>query len=305
MTEQLSPMAFRISAADLGSNTLKFTHAELGAGGDIIKLREAADTLRLGAGIEQTGRVEPARIDACLDVLVSEQAVGETLGSKTFIGVATEALRVATNGQELLDRIAAETSWKIRLVSGDEEARLTFVGLSNQVPPQGTAMIVDIGGGSTEVIRIADGEVASRKSIPLGSGRLADRYFHQDPPGLKPIMNATDAARPQIEEDEQPSQRIGTLLFSGGNGVFVKELIDQLFPGEPFSLQTVERLLQHLATAPAADTAERLGIAHERARVLPAGAAIAFGFLLREDAEHVLGVESGIRLGLIREYAGR
>ena len=302
MTGAARPGASHVSAADLGTNTVKITHASVDAAGSVIELRDAADTIRLGAGIERSGGIEAQRIDACLAFLGSEERVGRAIGSSTFIGVATEALRIASNGQELLERIRTETAWKIRIISGDEEARLTYIGLRDRIPAGGDSMVVDIGGGSTEVILVQRGLLTWQKSIPLGSGRLTDRFFRQDPPGLNSIMDATNAARGQLDQIAELPVILDTALFAGGNGVFISQLIHQLFPDSSLSVDTLERLLQHLATAPAQDTARRLGIAHERARVLPAGASIAFAFLLRTSPDKVLGVPSGIRQGLIREH---
>lgn len=304
MTDAFDSGSIHISAADLGSNTVKITHAVVEGPGSLVELREATNTLRLGAGIESARRVEPERVDACLAFLKSEENVGRALGSTAFVGVATEALREASNGEELLARVHTETGWKIRIITGDDEARLTYIGLRDRVPAEGDSVIVDIGGGSTEIVLIQHGQVVWQKSIALGSGRLADRFFRDDPPGLDPIMGAAAATRQQLEAFGEIPRAVRTALFSGGNGVFVKELVHQLFPGNPLSIHTVERLLQHLAVTPAHDTADRLGIVRERARVLPAGASIAFAFLLHSDAEEVMGVPSGIRLGLIREYAG-
>jgi exopolyphosphatase/guanosine-5'-triphosphate,3'-diphosphate pyrophosphatase len=294
-----------VSAADLGTNTVKISHASVRPGGSIIELRESVNTIRLGKGIEETGRVEPERIEACLAFLKAEEQVGLVLGSDTFIGVATEALRVASNGEELLNRIREETSWKIRLISGDEEARLTYVGLKHHIPDGTNVTIVDVGGGSTEIVQIANDAVAASVSIPLGSGRLADRFFHDDPPGLQSLMDVSASARKQLDNVDILIDDGDTIFFSGGNGVFIQALVQQLFPHESLSPETIERLLLRFASTPAQDAADRLGIARERARVLPAGAAIAFAFLLRTRFTRVSAVPSGIRVGLIREFLNR
>lgn len=302
MTASASFSGTVVSAADLGTNTVKITHAMMRPDGVLVEIREAAETIRLGKSIEDTGQIAPERIDACLAVLKAEESFGRQFGGSIFIGVATEALRVASNGQDLLGRIASETSWDIRLITGDEEARLTYVGLRDRLPAEGDVMIVDIGGGSTEIIQVADDTVVSSLSIPLGSGRLADAYFESDPPGIEALMHASGTALDRLESIPALEEEGEALLFAGGNGVFIQELVKQLFPDDPLSSASVERLLVHLAGTPAEDTAQRLGIALERARVLPAGAAIAMAFLLRTRYRMTEGVPSGIRSGLIREF---
>jgi exopolyphosphatase/pppGpp-phosphohydrolase len=93
------------------------------------------------------------------------------------------------------------------------------------------------------------------------------------------------------------------MVLAGGNGIFLSELLRQLQPSEQLSIATLEGLLNHLSNVPAADTAMRLSIAHERARVLPAGAAIALGLIRTGQPDLVASAPSGIRIGLMREYA--
>lgn len=305
MTALSQPSSTILSVADLGSNTVKITHAQLGPDGSIIEMLDVAETIRLGAGIETTGRIDPLRIDSCVEILSREEQVGRQFGSERFIGVATEALRVASNSEKLLDRIRSETSWQVATISGDEEARLTYIGLKDRLNAEGHTIIVDIGGGSTEMVLIRNGAVTARSSIPLGSGRLADRLFRVDPPGADSMRQASSVAMRRVQEVSLLPESVETVLFSGGNGVYISSLIEHLFPGEQFSAPVLERLLQHLAVTPAQDIADCLRIVHERARVLPAGVAIAYAVLSTVDVAHAAGVPSGIRLGLIREHATR
>lgn len=290
-----------VSAADLGSNTIKILHARVLGDGTIEAIGSATNTIRLGAGIEATGKVDAERMDRCIAFLSEQEVVGRALGATAFTGVATEALRVASNGDELLRRIREETGWNVRVIDGLEEARLTFVGLRDKLPADVTSAIVDIGGGSTEIIVSRKGDPIWQRSLPIGSGRLADRFFHDDPPGMEATAQAFAAALDDLEPLEDVPASIHTILFSGGNGVFLQELSRQLYGGEPLGLHTTERVLQHLSTTPAADTAARLGIMLARAQVFPAGVAVALAVLTRTRAREALAVPSGIQAGLIRE----
>jgi exopolyphosphatase / guanosine-5'-triphosphate,3'-diphosphate pyrophosphatase len=291
----------RISAVDIGTNTVKVLHAIRHPDGVIEHLEHVTNTIRIGAGIETTGEIEPARIDAGVRFLQEQETHGRALGSTVFCGVATEALRIASNGTALTERIAAETGWRITVIPGTEEARLTFVGLKDLIPEKTSVAIVDIGGGSTEMIIVDQGEVVWQQSLRIGSGRLADRFFMADPPGMESTAQAFAAALESLPRHEDIPVAVETILFSGGNGVFLQTLLDQILPQEPFTLHAVERLLQHLAITPASDTVDRLGIMLARAQVLPAGAAIALAALTRTLASSAKGVPSGILVGLISE----
>lgn len=290
-----------VSAADLGSNTIKIMHARVEADGTIEPIGQATNTIRLGAGIEATGMIDEDRMDQCLEFLTDQEQMGRALGSTAFVGVATEALRVASNGDQLLKAISDETSWLVRIIDGMEEARLTFVGLKEKLPRDVPSAIVDIGGGSTEIIVVNDGDPVWQRSLPIGSGRLADRHFTADPPGMEATAAAFASALEDISPLDDLPVAVQTILFAGGNGVFLQELARQLYGEENLTLHTAERVLQHLSTTPASDTVQRLGIMLARAQVFPAGVAIALAALTRTRAESASAVASGIQLGVIRE----
>lgn len=301
----MTPAPRIVSAADLGSNTIKIIHARVLGDGTIEPVGSATNTIRLGAGIEATGQVEPERMDQCIAFLSEQEQMGRALGSIAFAGVATEALRVASNGGELLRRIRDETGWNVHVIDGLEEAHLTFVGLKDRLPQGVTSAIVDIGGGSTEIIVARKGEPIWQRSLPIGSGRLADRFFAVDPPGMEATAHAFAAALEDLEPLEDLPSSVHTVLFSGGNGVFLQELLRQLYGDEPLNVHTTERVLQHLSTTPAVDTAGRLGIMLARAQVFPAGVAVALAVLTRTRASEAMAVPSGIQVGLIREMTTR
>lgn len=293
----------KISAADLGTNTLKVTHATRLEGGVLRDMDHYSDTVRLGFGIEQTGSIEQPRIDACMRFLKEQERIGKTYGSEAFIGVATEALRIANNGQELIDRIHNETSWRIEIISGAEEARLTYLGLKDVVPDGETCAIADIGGGSTEVVVIENGEAVYQQSLPIGSGRLADRYFASDPPGEAAVQLAVDAAFASLDSAMKHESNVRFIMLAGGSGLFMNMLIEQLGGATPFDASGLDQLSRHLATTVAQDTVDRIDIPLARAQVLPASVAVGQALMKKAVNATAIGVPSGIRMGLIREYA--
>lgn len=292
----------KVSAADLGTNTLKVTHATRTADGALENMRHASDTVRLGFGIEASGKIEQARFDACLRFLKEQEQIGNEYGSEAFIGVATEALRVASNGAELMSLIHSETAWQIKIIPGAEEARLTYLGLKDQVPAGVNCAIADIGGGSTELVVIDNDEVVYQESLAVGSGRLADRFFHSDPPGVDAVQQALDAAFEALRPATENETEVRFIMLAGGSGLFMNMLIEQLGGVTPFDRDTLAGLLTHLAEAPASDTVERIDIPIARALVLPASVAVAAALMNHSSAETAVGVPSGIRMGLIREY---
>lgn len=292
----------KISAADLGTNTLKVTHATRHGDGELLDMEHASDTVRLGFNLGRTRRIEEQRIEACLRFLEEQETIGRAYGSTDFIGVATEALRVAENGSILIDRIHHETGWKIEIITGEREAELTYLGLADQVPEGVDCSIVDIGGGSTEIVSVHDGEVELIQSLAVGSGRLADRYFESDPPGESALEIAITSAADSISEQLNQDVQCGFVMLAGGSGLFMNMLIEQLWSSPPFDRVTLEKLANHLARVQAEDTVSRIDIPHARALVLPASVAVGIAIMDRFGADKAIGVPSGIRMGLIREY---
>ncbi len=296
-------MTQRIAIVDLGTNTLKFSVTEIDSTGAQTIINARADTVRLGAGIGTTGLIDPVRAQRAIDALVSYEHVAKSLGAGAQIGVATAALRMASNGSDLLDRIAGTTDWKVSVISGAEEAHLTFLGLVGLAPTQGTALIVDVGGGSTEVIHVLNRQLVDSESITIGSGILADREFSMDPPG-KVAVGAVERYASSVITDsavltsvEQPA-----LFLSGGNGQFLSELAAWEEIDVPFTPIEFPRLVEMVASIHSEKTATYLNIPTERSRMLPAGAAIAAAIIRLTFPKSLKAVPSGIRGGLVAEW---
>ena len=154
-----------IAAFDIGSNSIKMTVARR-AGNGIEDLATRSETVRLGQGVDETGSMAEDRMAAALAALKQFCSLARSLGATRLIGVATEATRTASNGQQFLDRVAAETGIEVRAISGEREAELTFLGLDGLVDLDGDVVVADIGGGSTEIILARDRRVSFPNHFP-------------------------------------------------------------------------------------------------------------------------------------------
>ena len=295
-------MATRIALVDMGTNTLKYSVAEVRDDGSFEDIDGFADTVRLGAGLVSTGRIDPARIDRALSSLVGYQQRAEELGASIFLGVATAALRRATNGRDVLMAVSERTRWQVKLVSGDLEARLTWAGLRHLIPATGDHLLVDIGGGSSEALAVRNGELVSFESNDIGSGVLADHAFTHYPPRDE-VDAAVEEARtvlassPVLAEVHQPG-----LILSGGNGTFLHALSQWSYTEEDFTPTGLRILMHRIAEQEPAAIAGYLGIAVERAQMIPAGAAIAVAIAEIVQPVSLGAVPSGMRAGMVREW---
>jgi exopolyphosphatase/guanosine-5'-triphosphate,3'-diphosphate pyrophosphatase len=285
-----------VAAFDIGSNTIKMTVGRHRKSDGLEETLWRAETVRLGQGVDETGRLAEDRMNAAAETIArfAEEARGQ--GVTRLIGVATEATRIAANGEAFLDRIREETGLELAMISGDREAELTFRGLSATTDISGSLLVADIGGASTELITAEGGKVESSRSIPLGSGRLSDRHVRHDPP----LKTEVDACRSEAIEMLRPFQsdlgKRERLIAVGGTGEYLMPLI----PHEgPASIEDVDHVLEFLQTVPAAELVERLAIPLARAKVLPAGVAVVRALADLTEPKTIEGARSGIRTGLL------
>ncbi len=288
------------AAVDVGSNTIKLTVAAFSADGVLHELHHDAETVRLGAGLEDRRPLDPMRANLALQALVRFRDAARSHGAKRLIGVATEAIRRARDGQAFLDRVRRETGWEITVISGEEEARLSFEGLRNLVSTDLEAVIADIGGGSTELIHCRMGRLIEARSLPVGSGRLTDHLVPMDPPTQEALSECKAEAVRNFRDD--PGLKAlrthgeGRLLISGGTGVYLGTLVGKV---DRVPVDLVLEAIGLLTTIPAAEVARRLRIPAERARVLPAGIAVVAGLQELAGGLEVTVTESGLRRGLL------
>lgn len=291
-----------IAAIDIGSNSIKMTIGRAGPAGGIEEVDWASETVRLGQGLDTTGKLDESRMDAAIETLAGFRARAEQLGVSTIVAVATEATRAAANGADFLQRARTEAGVSIRVVGGDEEAALTFRGLGATSDLVGMVLVADVGGGSTELISARDGEIRSAVSVPLGSGRLTDRCIAGDPPNEAELeaseAMAGDALEVPLSQVLATSDSGVRIIVVGGTGEFMARLVPD---PAAINLTEVRNALARLRGMTAATLGETIQIPVARARVLPAGIAIVAAIVDRVKPVKVEIGRSGVRVGLLLE----
>src|SRR2546423_12331408 len=175
---QGSDADIRISAIDIGSNSIRQTIADVSPTGTIRVVDELKAAPRLGAGLYKTGKLSEVAIQNALSTLTRMATLGNQLGVKRTEVVATSAVRDASNGEEFLKLVKSETGLKVRVLRGEDEARLSFrSALAHFDLGVGRAVVMDIGGGSLELALSADGLVERLISLPLGAIRMTEEYL--------------------------------------------------------------------------------------------------------------------------------
>ncbi len=303
-----------IAALDVGSNTIHLVVARIADDKRSLDiLADELDLTRLGADISRSGRIGHERATRAVSVLREHVERAHALGAETLLGVATEGVRAAANRDEFLARVRDEAGIVLHVVTGDQEAALTYWGATSTLPrSKERRAVLDLGGGSMEVVVGEGTRVVWRVSVPVGSGTLHDRYTPSDPPTNAEVDQAEAAAMEALRQLDPPLP-VENVTACGGTATTLVRLAARALNTPSASLsgtssstilsaEQLEALRRLLQTYPAAEIA-RYGIQEARARLLAAGDVVLLSALRRLDKTALRVSERGIREGAILAYA--
>jgi exopolyphosphatase/guanosine-5'-triphosphate,3'-diphosphate pyrophosphatase len=278
------------AAIDIGSNTTRLLVAEP-VDGQLKKVMEQRAYTRINKAIRDSGEIPTKKAAEVAEVVATQVRLARELGAETIRSVATAAVREASNGTAVAQKIGDRADVPVEILSEDEEGRLSFIGATKTLghPVEGLVGVVDVGGGSTEIILgTVPGGVDEVRSWRVGSGVLADELIASDPPSATEIRKIRDRIEDIFSgvEIEQPAQAVAV----GGSATSLRRLV-----GAVLEYETLERGIRVLAGDPAADVARRFELDPERVRIL------ATGVLLLEKLSELLGQPLQIGKGGLRE----
>jgi exopolyphosphatase/guanosine-5'-triphosphate,3'-diphosphate pyrophosphatase len=270
----------RVAAVDLGTNSTRLLVADVDDG-RIDELVRRTKITRLGEGVDERKRLLPVPIARVRNVLTDFRREGEQLGAQRTLLVATSAVRDAENGEAFLGEIEWSYGFATRLLTGDEEAELSFRGAALGRELGEDTLLLDIGGGSTElVIGDSDG-LGFHESLDIGSVRLTERFLHSDPPSSEELDACARAAREQLAErvpgDARPQVAIGvagTITSVAALDLDLAEYDPERVHGHRVPRAGVEAQLERLASLPLAQRRGLPSLDPDRAPVIVAGAVI-------------------------------
>jgi exopolyphosphatase / guanosine-5'-triphosphate,3'-diphosphate pyrophosphatase len=173
--------AERLAAVDVGTNSTRLLVADVDGGRVVAELDRETVITRLGKGVDRTGRFDPAALRRTLDVLAGYAATCQRLGVGRRRVVATSATRDAANRRQFLDGVRQLFGVDAEVLSGEAEAAAAYRGATHDLPGDQRTLVVDIGGGSTELI-LGRREPEAMLSLDVGCVRLHERHLHSDPP---------------------------------------------------------------------------------------------------------------------------
>lgn len=272
----------RVAVVDLGSNSTRLMVAEAD-GRHLEELDRRTTVTRLAEGVDANGRLADAAIERTVEVLAEYAAAIEAAAPERVVGLATSAMRDAANANEFRALVADRFGLDLRIIGGDEEGRLTFLGATaGRGADEGVALVIDVGGGSTELVAgLAGTDPAFFVSTQVGAVRQTERHLHDDPPTAAQVEQLRDDARATLAAAAPPNLEVARGIAVAGTPTSLAAIDQRLDPYDParvhgyrLGLDAAERILAELAAVPLEERRRVTGLDPNRAPTIVAGAAI-------------------------------
>src|SRR5919106_3614456 len=231
------------AAIDIGSNTTRLLVAEPQEG-QLRKVMEQRAYTRIGKGASKNGKITAEKVAEVAEVVTTQVRLAQEMGAEVIKVVATAAIREARNRDKVVAEITDAAGVEVDVLDEEEEGRLAFIGATKSLghPVEGTVAVVDVGGGSSEVILgTVSGGVHEGRSRKVGSGSLAEDYLESDPPSAAEIRGLRDHISDFFEgvELKRPDQAVAV----GGSATSLRTLV-----GAVLEYETLERAVRVLSS---------------------------------------------------------
>lgn len=287
---------------DIGTNSVLLLLARPGEGPGLEVLEDRCIITRLGEGVAARGTLAPAAIERTLAALRELRAAAEVHGA-TITAVTTEGVRLAGNPEAFLDPASALLGAPVRVLSGEDEARLSYLSVAAETPEGGPLRVVDIGGASTELVVGEGPRVSQARSHQIGSVRLTERFVREDPPGPAAVEAIAEAVREALASQPlTPHPRLhglaGTVTSAAALLLGLERYDRERVDGSVHARDSVAALRDRLAALP---VAARVGplLEAKRADVIVAGLTILVGVLDHCGADTLVVRDRGLRYALV------
>lgn len=301
----------RVAAIDCGTNSIRLLVADVSQAG-LVDVVRRMEIVRLGEGVDRSGKFRPEAIERTRTVLADYTRELRDLGARRVRMVATSASRDVTNREAFRAMVVQTLGAQPEVITGDEEARLSFVGATRHVSGlEAPYLVLDIGGGSTEFI-LGTSSVDSAVSVDVGCVRLTERHLHSDPPTAGEVAAAVGDIRAGIAQAAQivPLHQLGTLVGVAGTVTTVVGLALALpaydaaqIHHAQVSYDQVAEVTAMLLGATRRDRAALPGMHPGRVDVIGAGALVLRTVMQLAGADSVLASEHDILDGVAYSLA--
>jgi exopolyphosphatase / guanosine-5'-triphosphate,3'-diphosphate pyrophosphatase len=300
-----------VAVVDVGSNSTRLLVADVGQG-QVSEVERRSTVTRLGRGVDLSGQLSAEAIEAACGAIAEYVEICREAGVERTVAIATSAVRDAANGSAFVAELRERFALSARVLDGEEEARLTYRGATVGQPPTAPTLVIDIGGGSTEMVVGTGEEVAFHASLQAGVVRHTERHFSGDPPAVAEMEALASDVRALIAGglDGQAGARTSAGIAVAGTPTSLAAVELGLEPYDPsrvhghvLSLQTIQRLLSRFASAPLPERAAIPGLHPDRAPTIIAGAVILIEAMRAFGLDQIQASEHDILYGVALEAA--
>jgi exopolyphosphatase / guanosine-5'-triphosphate,3'-diphosphate pyrophosphatase len=262
--------------------------------------------VRLGESVSEKGEIARDKFKLALETVRKYWKLAKNQGAEEILAIATEALREARNSQDFIEAVKRETGIEVHLISGYAEAVLDFYGTTSDTSAPTKVGVLDVGGGSTEIITATNGDITWLTSIPIGSGALHDRYLPSDPPTHEEMEGARSYLASQLQMIHPP-ELPSMLIVTGSSASSLLKLARTAFKldekNERLSFEDLDLCQGLMCALPSKEISKRYEQRLERARILPTGGLIIQAFMQHLQLNEINVSSHGVREGALLAYA--
>lgn len=283
---------------DVGTNSTRLLVADV-ADGRVAPLERRSTVTRLGRGVDLSGHLAGEAIDDVCTAIDGYIGILGDLGAEAVDAIATSAVRDADNGSAFIAELRERFALSARVLDGEEEARLTYMGATSESPPSEPTLVVDIGGGSTELIVGTGSDISFHDSLQAGVVRHSERCIASDPPTAEELEALASDVRGLIEASVGAGVEASAAIAVAGTPTSLAAVEIGLEPYDPsrvhghvLALPSIQHMLSRLASLPFAERVKITGLHPDRAPTIVAGIVIlveamrAFGLEQVTVSEH-------------------
>jgi exopolyphosphatase/guanosine-5'-triphosphate,3'-diphosphate pyrophosphatase len=293
----------RVAVIDIGSNSTRLLVADV-EDGRVTPIERRSTVTRLGRGVDLSGQLAAEAIEAACRAVGPYLGTLEEMGAEAVDAIATSAVRDAANGSAFIAELRERFALSARVLDGEEEARLSYVGATSETAPEVPTLVIDIGGGSTEMIVGEGREIEFHTSLQAGVVRHTERHLVSDPPTPVELEALAADLRSLIEAATLQAPRAEAGIAVAGTPTSLAAIELELVPYDPqrihghvLELRSIQRMLSRLASAPLAQRAEIPGLHADRAPTIVAGVVTLVEAMRAFDLERITVSEHDILYG--------
>jgi exopolyphosphatase/guanosine-5'-triphosphate,3'-diphosphate pyrophosphatase len=299
----------RVAVIDIGSNSTRLLVADV-EDGRVTPIERRGTVTRLGRGVDLSGRLAAEAIEAACAAVDPYVVTLQELGAERVDAIATSAVRDAANGSAFVAELRERFALSARVLDGEEEARLTYLGASSEHFPEVPTVVIDIGGGSTELIVGEGREIEWHVSLQAGVVRHTERHLVSDPPTPKELEALAADLRGLIDVATVGAPAAAAGIAVAGTPTSLAAIELELDPYDPkrvhdhvLELPSIQRMLSRLASVPLSQRTEITGLHADRAPTIVAGVVTLVEVMRAFDLDRITVSEHDILYGAAIELS--